>query len=314
MTGVLLLNMGGPDSPESVRPFLYNLFSDRKIIQLGPPVLQRPLAWLIAKRRAPKSAACYAKIGGRSPLEEITRKQAKALESLLNREGAGTFLCEPGMRYWKPRTPDQLRFMKGKGAARFVGLSMYPHCSLATSGTSVEEFRKEADALGLRHKAVECYPDHPLYIAALKQAVEKGMEEIADREGFVLVYSAHSLPKAMIEKGDPYLNHLKRTIAALEKATGITGTLCFQSRSGPVEWLEPSTDETLRFLVERGVQEILCLPLSFVSDHIETLYEIDMLYADMVREAGARLVRTPSLNESPLFIMALADLVLSLRW
>ena len=310
-TGVLLLNMGGPDSLDAVRPFLFNLFSDRKIIRLGPAFLQRPIAWMIARKRAPKSAANYAKIGGRSPLLEITSRQAKALEALLNKKGEGRCLCEPAMRYWYPRTPDQLETFKQKGIKRVIGLSMYPHYSLATGGTSLDEFREKARELGLDFTTVESFPDHPLYIQALKEAVEKGLEKIKDRQNFVLIYSAHSLPKSMIEEGDPYVDHLKRTVQALERQTGITGKLCFQSRSGPVEWLEPATDDMLIGLVEEGVREILCLPISFVSDHIETLYEIDMLYAGMMRQRGVSLVRTPSLNESPAFIRALYELVVS---
>ncbi len=310
-TGVLLLNMGGPDSLDAVRPFLFNLFSDRKIIRLGPSILQRPIAWMIARRRAPKSSANYAKIGGKSPLLEISSRQAKALEALLNRANQGEFICEPGMRYWHPRTPDQLRAMKLKGVGRVIGLSMYPHFSSATGGTSLDEFRQESERLKLDYSVVDSYPDHPLYIQALGKAVEEGLGNIKDKDSFVLVYSAHSLPKSMIEQGDPYVHHLRRTISALEKETGIKGRLCFQSRSGPVKWLEPATDHMLMDLASKGVKEILCLPISFVSDHIETLYEIDMLYGSMMRKRGVRLVRTPSLNETSLFVQALGDLVLA---
>ncbi len=308
-TGVLLLNMGGPDNLEAVRPFLFNLFSDRKIIRLGPAFLQMPVAWMIARKRAPKSAANYAKIGGKSPLLDITRRQAKALEDLLNQDGRDLFTCEPAMRYWHPRTPDQLQGLREKGIRRVIGLSMYPHYSLATGGSSLDEFRKSADKMGMDYSTVESFPDHPLYIQALREAVERGLEEIRDKERFVLVYSAHSLPKSMIEEGDPYLDHIRQTISALEGQTGIRGRLCFQSRSGPVEWLEPATDDMLMRLAQQGAREILCLPISFVSDHIETLYEIDMLYGNMMAEQGVRLVRTPSLNESPVFIKALRDLV-----
>ncbi len=314
MIGVILLNMGGPDSLKSVRPFLYNLFSDRKIIKLGPAFLQRPLAWLIAKRRAPKSASCYAKIGGKSPLLEITTKQAKALEDLLNTEGKDKFVCVPGMRYFHPRTGAQLKKLKGKGVKKVIGLSMYPHFSMATSGTSIDEFNEEAKSLGLEHTSISSYPDHPLYIEALCECIKKGLKKIKDRDNFTLIYSAHSLPQKMVDDGDPYVDHVKRTINCLEKATGLRGILCFQSRSGPVKWLEPATDDLLIDLSKKGVKEILCVPISFVSDHIETLYEIDMLYHDMMKEKGVRLVRTPSLNDSPTFIRALADLVLKKRF
>ncbi len=311
-TGVILLNMGGPDSLEAVRPFLFNLFSDRKIIRLGPSFLQRPIAWFIAKKRAPKSAACYAKIGGKSPLLHITELQAKKLNRQLDQDAPdfAPFYCVPGMRYYSPRTPMQMAMLKEKGVRRFIALSLYPHYSLATSGTSVDDFKKAADALKIDdYLVIDSYPDHPLYIKALERCVLEGVSKIKDRANFRLVYSAHSLPQKMVDMGDPYVNHIKRTIRALEKRTGIEGSLCFQSRSGPVKWLEPATDHFLIKLAEEGVKEILCLPISFVSDHIETLYEIDILYRDMLREKGVRLVRTPSLNDSDLFISCLKELV-----
>ncbi len=312
-TGVILLNMGGPDSLEAVRPFLFNLFSDRKIIQLGPPFLQRPIAWLIARKRAPKSAACYKKIGGKSPLLHITNVQADTLGKELNRCDLphGPFYCVPGMRYFAPRTPDQLARLKRKGVKRFVALSMYPHYSHATAGTSVDDFKKAAEDLGIKeYSVIDSYPDHPLYIKALCQCIKKGLSQISDHSGFRLVYSAHSLPQKMVEQGDPYVDHINRTIRAIEQETGIRGTLCFQSRSGPVRWLEPATDHLLVKLARDGVKEILCVPISFVSDHIETLYEIDILYKDMMKKRGVRLVRTPSLNNSPVFISCLKELVL----
>ncbi len=311
-TGVILLNMGGPDSLEAVRPFLYNLFSDRKIIRLGPGFLQKPIAWFIARKRAPKSAMAYEKIGGKSPLLEITTSQAKALEKELNtlQDDRAPYICTVGMRYFKPRTPQQVALLKKQGVIRLIGLSMYPHYSLATSGTSINEFREAARNQGFRQpQVVDSFPDHPLYIKALSECVQGGLEQIKDRANFTLVYSAHSLPKKMVDEGDPYVDHVKRTISALEKETGIKGRLCFQSRSGPVKWLEPATDELLLELAQQGVKEILCVPISFVSDHIETLYEIDMLYRDMMKKKGVRLVRTPSLNTNPTFISCLRDLV-----
>ncbi len=311
MTGIVLLNMGGPDSLDAVRPFLYNLFSDRDIIQLGPSFLQPLIAWSIARKRAPKSRAAYEKIGGRSPLADITARQADALQSLLNSRGAGRVIVASGMRYWHPRTIDALKGLKAQGVKKVLGLSLYPHYSRATSGTSLRDFKKAAASLGLDATSIDCYPDHPGYVAALAQAVTEGERRLRrEAESFTLVYSAHSLPKSMIDQGDPYVDHLHRTISALEALTGIRGRLCFQSRSGPVEWLEPATDVMLNELASRGEKALLVLPISFVSDHIETLYEIDMLYGDMMAKRGVRLLRTQSLNDNALFISALADMAL----
>ncbi|MEF3167941.1 MAG: ferrochelatase [Deltaproteobacteria bacterium] len=320
MIGVVLLNMGGPDSLSAVRPFLQNLFSDREIIRLGPAFLQPVIAWIISFRRAPKSRAAYEKIGGKSPLADITAAQAHALEKALSQSlGEKTCRCLSGMRYWRPRTPDALAELSRLGVRRVIALSLYPHYSRATNGSSIDDFERAARALGMEYRVIDSYPDDPLYVDALTETVSEGLARLLGRpwdehgglsEDAVLVYSAHSLPKKMVEEGDPYVQHLERTIAALEACTGVQGVLSFQSRSGPVKWLEPATDRLLHDLLASGKRKFLVLPVSFVSDHIETLYEIDMLFGDMVRAKGGTLVRTPALNTRPRFIEALARLVL----
>lgn len=316
MIGVVFLNMGGPDSLEAVKPFLYNLFSDREIIQLGPRFLQPLIAWSIVRRRTPKSQAAYAQIGGKSPLASITGAQAKAVENLLNGKLEEKIFCLAGMRYWHPRTPDVLLHMKDKGISRVLGFSLYPHYCRATSGSSIGEFERCARNMGLKTHIIDSFPDHPGYIQALAETVKQGLKTAegirrkpGDQEDLALVYSAHSLPKVMVEQGDPYVDHVRRTIDALEKLTGVKGHLCFQSRSGPVAWLEPATDVLLNELAEKGLGRLLVLPISFVSDHVETLYEIDIQYSEMMAEKGVRLVRTPSLNDRPTFINALSSLV-----
>ncbi len=319
MTGIVFLNMGGPDCPDAVRPFLYNLFSDRSIIRLGPAMLQRPIAWFIASRRAPKSTRAYLKIGGKSPLADITMAQAKAVEHALKKQGAKPVLCEPAMRYWRPRTPDVLAGFRKQGITRCLAVSMYPHYCDATSGSSIREFKACAVDLHMKFQAIDSFADYPGYITALAEVVTEALQYLGlGRDGHRrplrlpgdtrLVYSAHSVPRALIDRGDPYVKQLNRTVKALEAITGIQGSLCYQSRSGPVEWLTPPTDEYLKDLADQGVKNIIVLPISFVSDHIETLYELDILYGDMMRERGVRLVRTPSLNTRPGFIKALTDL------
>jgi ferrochelatase len=308
MIGIVFLNMGGPDSLDSVRPFLYNLFSDREIIQLGPRFMQPIIAWSIVRSRAPKSRAAYAEIGGKSPLASISMAQAKAVEQILNRKYGRRISCLTGMRYWHPRTPDVLANMKKKGISRVLGLSLYPQYSRATNGSSIREFERYARKMGLETHVIDSFPDHPGYIAALAEVLQEGLKSIEDKDSFALVYSAHSLPRRMVEQGDPYVEHVHRTITALEKVSGIKGHLCFQSRSGPVAWLEPATDVLLNELADRGIHCLLVMPISFVSDHIETLYEIDILYAGMMAKRGVCLVRTPSLNDRPLFVEALSDL------
>ncbi len=308
--GILLLNLGGPESLEDVEPFLYDLFSDRQIIRLGPSFLQKPIARLIAGRRAPTSRENYRKIGGGSPICRITAGQARALEQRLS--GKGSFVVRTCMRYWRPSAPQAVSEMVRAGVSSIIALPLYPHYSAATTGSSFTDLRlaveKAAPALPVHE--IRSWPDEPSYIRCLTEKIREGLLLFRD-ESVEVVYSAHSLPKKFIEEGDPYVDEIMTTISALEKSTGTKGHLCFQSMSGPVEWLEPSTPDMLRKLADRGCRNILMVPISFVSDHVETLYEIDMLYRDMASDLGMRLESTRGLNDDPGFIEALANLVLT---
>jgi len=309
--GVILLNMGGPERLEDVEPFLFNLFSDREIIRLSPfPFLQKFIASRIAKKRAPKSSESYRLIGGGTPLGRITAGQCKALEEKL--EEAGDFKVRMAMRYWHPFAAETLKLFDLAGVRRLIALTLYPHYSKATTGSSVADLRKAAKAYGaaLTIKEISSWPDHPQYVTALAATIREGVEEFG-KETPQVVYSAHSLPVKFVEEGDPYLDHVRRTIAAVEKELGISGELCFQSRSGPVRWLTPSTPDKLKELAARGCRNILMVPISFVSDHVETLYEIDILYRQMAEDLGMQLKRSASLNTNPDFIACLRDLVLS---
>lgn len=309
-TGVVLLNMGGPEKPEDVAPFLYNLFSDRKIIRLGPKFLQKPLAWYVARKRAPISLKTYERIGGGSPLIRITGEQAQALQNEL--EASGDFWVVTAMRYWPPTAAEALDELAKQGISRVVALPLYPHYSCATSGSSLADLRRAAAKAKNEFQITEIHgwPDNPLYIKCFAENILKGLAALPPEETEV-VYSAHSLPVSFIEEGDPYCEHLNITIEKIEEITGIKGRLCYQSRSGPVEWLSPSTPEMLEILAAEGCKNILLVPISFVSDHVETLYEIDILYREMAREKGMNCLSCDSLNTQPLFIRALKELVLA---
>ncbi|KGO32831.1 MAG: ferrochelatase [Desulfoprunum sp.] len=309
LIGVLLLNMGGPDNQADVAPFLYNLFSDREIIRLGPPWLQKPLAWYIARKRAGKSRQAYASIGGGSPLKRLTMHQAQCLQDSLRDEGAYTVAI--AMRYWQPRAAEAILSLLSRDIERIIALTLYPHYSRATTGSSVMDLKTEMDRLcpGMPCDTIESWPDHPLYIDALIDAINQGLNRF-DSQDVQIVYSAHSLPVSFIREGDPYVDHILRTLRIIEKRTGRTGRLCYQSRSGPVEWLSPSTPEMIETLAREGVKNILMVPISFVSDHIETLYEIDILYKSQAEKLGIRLRSSPALNSHPSLIACLKDLVL----
>jgi ferrochelatase len=307
--GVILLNMGGPERLEDVEPFLFNLFSDRMIIRLGPAFMQKTIARFISRRRAPKSSQSYAKIGGGSPLGRITGNQAKALEAEL--EEFGHYKVKVAMRYWRPRANETLTQLHEENTKHLIVLPLYPHYSMATTGSSLADLEMAASGFTppFDIQIIESWPVQPEYINALSETIKQGAEKFAG-DTFQLVYSAHSLPKKFIEEGDPYVDHLKQTIQAVESLTAMPGKLCFQSRSGPVEWLSPSPPEMLEQLAKEGCKNVLMVPISFVSDHVETLYEIDMLYRDMAKDFGIRLERSPSLNCMPEFIDSLLEMVL----
>ncbi len=321
MIGVILLNLGGPDSIDAVRPFLYNLFSDRDIIRLGPSFLQKPIAALIIGMRLRKTLAAYNLIGGKSPLLDITSAQAKALEEQLNFFDAGTrghgdaesprkakFRVYVGMRYWHPFTEDSLEQMHKEGINRIVALSLYPHYSVATTGSSVKHLKDAAAKYFFEYSCISSWFNHPLYIDALAANIEEGLKGFDTKPA--VLFSAHSLPQKLVTAGDPYVNEIRGTIDALTKRLDIEWHLSYQSKTGPVKWLEPTTEQMLHELAGKGIKNLLVVPISFVSDHIETLYEIDILYKGMAKQLGITLRRTEALNTSPKFIEALADLVL----
>ena len=308
--GVVLLNMGGPDCLEDVEPFLFELFSDRQIIRLSPfPFLQKFIARRIARKRAPKSRAAYQLIGGGSPQRRLTAAQGVALAELLAPEGS--FKVAMAMRYWPPRAEEALAKMAAAGIRRLVALSLYPHYSVATGGSSLADLRRAAVAAPQPFEIVEVasWPIQSDYVRCLADDITAGLAALPADAATAVVYSAHSLPVKFIDEGDPYLDHLKATIKAVEEKTGVAGHLCFQSRSGPVRWLAPSTPEMLARLAGEGVRQVLMVPISFVSDHVETLYEIDILYRDQAAGLGMRLARTPGLNARPQFVAALKQLV-----
>jgi protoporphyrin/coproporphyrin ferrochelatase len=319
MIAVVLLNLGGPDSLDEVEPFLYNLFKDPDLIQLPLGFLwQRRFAKMVSRARSAVVRDYYAQIGGKSPLGEITRAQADALEARLNQREPGRFKCFVAMRYSKPFTDEAVRAAGQAGAKTLVALTLYPHYTTATTGSSLWELRRQlagkppaAGAVDLVE--IDRWYDDPAYLDALAGQVRRGLEVFPEekRLGVELLFSAHGLPETFIQKGDPYVKHLEATIAGVLKRLGgqRAWRLSYQSRAGKQRWLEPSTDEVLRLFAKTGNTDILCIPISFVSDHIETLYEIDLLFGNEARELGLNFHRAPSLNTEPAFIEALAGIV-----
>lgn len=311
-TGIVLLNMGGPDSLDAIEPFLYNLFADRDLIHLPlGSVLQRPFARLISHFRAKKVRGNYAAIGGKSPLLRWTAGQAEGIARSLG----PAFRPYVAMRYWQPRAEETLRQLAADGVERAVVVSMYPHYTGATTGSSLNDFRRSAARVcpGLKYSVIEQWYDWPGYLDALAGRIREGLTRFPAgiRDQVQILFSAHALPQKFIDRGDPYLEHVLATVkGAMQRVGERDWHLGFQSRSGPVRWMEPDTVEVLDRLAEEGHEAVLMVPISFVSDHIETLHEIDIEYAEHAAERGIRFFeRSPSLNDHPDFIRAMAELV-----
>jgi ferrochelatase len=313
-TGVLLSNLGGPDSPDAIEPFLRNLFSDPLVLSVRPGFLRRFVARRIAARRAPKVAKDYARIGGASPLRRLTEAQAAGLESRLERVRPGRFATAVAMRHWAPTTADAVGALLSRGCDRFLHLPLFPQESLATTESSSREIRRvlARAAPSAEFREVRSYPVHAGYVSAVRRTVNEGLARLRAQGGTEphVLFSAHGLPERFRRAGDPYVGQIEETRRAVCERIPEPTSLSFQSRVGPVEWVRPYTDETIVRLAREGVRALLVVPLGFVSDHFETLYEIDLLYGALAKEHGVeKFLRAPSLNDRPDFLEALADVV-----
>jgi protoporphyrin/coproporphyrin ferrochelatase len=313
-TALILLNMGGPDSLKAVRPFLYNLFSDRELIQLpAGAFLQKPFAWLISTLRSPRVRANYASIGGKSPLLDWTGKQAIGTARILG----SNFKPYVVMRYWHPRAEDVLYQVRQDGIEQAVVLSMYPHYTGATTGSSIKDFKLAAQKVHprLTYSLIEEWYDWPAYLDSLANRVREGLDKFHElkRNEIVILFSAHALPQSFIDRGDPYRDQVLSTVhGVMERLDGNPWKIGFQSRTGPVKWMEPDTLDVIDEIAREGHPGALIVPISFVSDHIETLQEIDFEFRMHAEEAGLPgFERSPSLNDHEDFLQALADLVRS---
>ena len=319
---MLLLNLGGPESLEDVKPFLYNLFADPDIIRLPPALrfLQPFVATLISTLRAPKSQAAYASIGGGSPLRQITEEQGLELERALEAKGLDAKVYV-AMRYWNPFTHEAIKAIKRDNITQLVVLPLYPQFSISTSGSSLrllEQLMKEDESLrSLPHTVIPSWYARPGYVNATCDLIEADLKtKFKNPDEVNIFFSAHGVPKSYVENaGDPYKDEMEECVQLIVtelKRRGVTNphTLAYQSRVGPVEWLQPYTEDAIESLGKLGCPGLLAVPISFVSEHIETLEEIDMEYRELAEEAGiAEWGRVPALNTNPTFIQDLAAAV-----
>jgi ferrochelatase len=304
---IILFNLGGPDSLEAVKPFLRNLFSDPAIINL-PGWLRLPLARFISSRRAKKAMGIYAKIGGSSPILGQTEAQARALEKALGQGNTDEWRGYVCMRYWHPMTERVVQSVRRYAPDRIVLLPLYPQYSTTTTGSSFKAW-KETSSFTVPSSEIESYPTDPGFIAASVELVRQGLAEAGAGKTRVL-FSAHGLPEKIVKVGDPYQRHVEQTAKAIVDAIGnLDSTVCYQSRVGPLKWIGPPTEQEIERAGRDGAKVVL-YPLSFVSEHSETLVELDMDYRQLASEAGvAKYVRVPTVGTHPRFIDGLARLV-----
>lgn len=312
---VVLFNLGGPDRPEAVRPFLANLFNDPAILSLPQP-FRGLLAWLIARRRAPVAAQIYDRLGGGSPLLPNTQAQAASLKVALG--GGAEVEVFVAMRYWHPLSPETAAAVRAFAPAEIVLLPLYPQFSGTTSGSSLKDWQTSAERAGLKvpTRAVCCYPAEPGFIGAMTALIRPAWERAAAVGRPRLLFTAHGLPKRVVERGDPYQAQVEATAAAIVARLGIAGLdwqLSYQSRVGPLEWLQPYTEDELKRAGHDRVP-LVVVPIAFVSEHSETLVELDITYRDeALRHGVPHYERVPTAGTHPDFIAGLARLVREAR-
>jgi ferrochelatase len=306
-TAVILFNLGGPDRPDAIRPFLFNLFYDPAIIRQP-----NPLRWLVARlisgRRAPIAQEIYAKLGGFSPLLANTQAQAAALEQALGAD----FRCFIVMRYWHPRAAEQVRKVQEWQPDRVMLVPLYPQYSSATTASSLKEWQAAARQarLAVPESVLCCYPMQPGFIAAMVERIRAGLAMLpVGLPRPRLLYSAHGLPQKVVDAGDPYQFQVERSVAAVSAALGrsdLDHAICYQSRVGPLQWLQPSIESEIR---RAGADKVplLVVPISFVSEHSETLVELDIEYRHLAEAQGVpAYIRVPTVDALPSFIDGLA--------
>ncbi len=321
--GVLLLAMGGPPSCEAIEQYLYNLFSDPLMVQLPcGMLLQKPFAWCLSKVRTPKVAARYRRIGGFSPLGKITAAQAAALEQELAHRGIRAQVTV-ALRYWKPDTREAVQAIKMSGVRSLVAIPMYPQYCRATTGSSLQKLTRTVKELS-GGKDLAVYPikrwwNRSGYLGCMTRRLHKALDQTAHSDSVGVLFLAHSIPQKFVDQGDPYVEEVEKTVREIVRCANLPEQcpgdkpwfLAYQSRIGPFKWVGPSVEEVIPRMITQGRRSIVVVPVSFVSDHLETLYDIDIVLKDLAYQCGAsQFIRVESLNDSPDFIAFLAELVI----
>ena len=308
---VILFNLGGPDKLESVEPFLFNLFNDPEIISI-PSIFRYPLAKFISKRRTPIAKNIYKEIGNKSPILELTQDQAKSLENKLLKKD--NYKCFVVMRCWHPRASDVIKKVRKYNPEEIILLPLYPQFSASTSGSSINEWNDlcKKENYQVKTKTICCYPTESNFIASHVSLIKKTLQHV-ENNNFKLIFSAHGLPESKIKKGDPYQWHIEETVKEIMsklKTENLDHVISYQSRVGPMKWIGPFTDaEIIKYSKEK--KGIVIVPVAFVSEHSETLVELDIEYKKLAEKNGCTFYkRVPALGIEENFIKGLAELVL----
>ncbi len=306
---VVLFNLGGPDGPKAVQPFLYNLFADKAIIG-APAGIRQALAFMISTLRKKSAQANYNIMGGGSPILPQTKAQAEALGLAMSSKVDGAELqLFIAMRYWHPFTHEAAKEVAAYGPDEIILLPLYPQFSTTTTGSSVTEWNRIYRGSG-QAREICCYPTLDGVVEAHAQAIERAFKAAGSPDGVRLLFSAHGLPEKIIDQGDPYQSQIEATAAAVAArlGTGWDWQICYQSRVGPLKWIGPTTPEAIAAAAEAGLG-VIVTPIAFVSEHIETLVELDHEYAELAQDLGCpHYIRVPALGTDPVFIESLAQL------
>lgn len=311
-TAIVVFNLGGPDSLEAVKPFLFNLFFDKYIIKL-PVFFRYFVAWIISFKRENIAKEIYKNIGGKSPIIKETQKQIDALKKSLKQDIANfeVFMC---MRHWHPMSEEVVKLIEKYLPDEIILLPLYPQFSTTTTASSIEDFTKELDrkSIKVERKIICCYPKDDDFVKAHADLISKAIERVNDKNNYRILFSAHGLPKKIITEGDPYQWQIETTINAVLdnlKYADLDYKVTYQSRVGPLEWLKPDTETEIKLAVEQK-KELIIVPIAFVSEHVETLVELDIEYKKIAEKHSVNYIRVPTLRIHELFIKSLKNIVI----
>jgi ferrochelatase len=313
-TAIILFNLGGPDKLTSVRPFLFNLFSDQYIINL-PKFLRYPLAWLISSLRASKARDIYRLMGGKSTILEETKAQADGLKKKLRNNMSGKIEIFISMRHWHPKMEEVIDDIEKYQADEMILVPLYPQFSISTTLSSIEDFLKLKSQSPLKdktHKIICCYPIEKDFIKAHLKLLQEKIA-LMKNENYKILFSAHGIPKSFVKRGDPYQYQIEKTVEKIVEEGNISQEnylITYQSKVGPAEWLKPSTEEIIKDLAEQKINLII-VPIAFVSEHSETLVELDIEYKEMIKEHNIYYLRVPTLSIEELYIKSLSEMIIN---